>query len=202
MYPARVIVPTGAGARPRVCGPDGVRATSSCSWDFCWDPGPNNNNTSKKGRATESLLPGSVEHRSARKHRCAVGVNGRLRVRLYSIQHLLWIFRAFVLCLVVGVRADLSCLPMSGYGLRTSQTSQTANQVQRRGEGKRHLEGPRGGGEGGVSRVYGPAEARVTAVGSRRPLEDAAASDAGPRSHPSEVLSGRRPPGYLLRGTL
>ena len=89
---------------------------------------------------------------------------------------------------------------MSGYGLRTSQT---ANQVQRRGEGKRHLEGPRGGGEGGVSRVYGTAEARVTgAVGSRRPLEDAAASDAGPRSHPSEVLSGRRPPGYLLRGTL
>ena len=144
-------------------------------------PHPNNNNTSKKTRAsTESLLPGSVEHRSARKHRCTVGVNGRLRVRLYSIQHLLWIFRAFVLCLVVGVRADLSCLPMSGYGLRTSQT---ANQVQRRGEGKRHLEGPRGGGEGGVSRVYGTAEARVTgAVGSRRPLEDAAASDAGTRS--------------------
>ena len=180
MYPARVIEPTGAGARPRVCGPDGVRATSSCCWDFCWDPGPNNNNSSKKARATESLLPGSVEHRSARKHRCAVGVNGRLRVRLYSIQHLLWIFRAFVLCLVVGVRADLSCLPMSGYGLRTSQT---ANQVQRRGEGKRPLEGPRGGGEGGVSRVYGTAEARVTgAVGSRRPLEDAAASDAGTRS--------------------
>ena len=80
-------------------------------------------------------------------------------------------------------------------------------QVQRRGEGKRHLEGPRGGGEGGVSRVYGTAEARVTgAVGSRRPLEDAAASDAGPRSHPSEVLGGRRPqvpPGYSLRrGTL
>ena len=37
MYPARAIEPTGAGARPRVCGPDGVRATSSCCWDFCWD---------------------------------------------------------------------------------------------------------------------------------------------------------------------
>ena len=74
---------------------------------------------------------------------------------------------------------------MSGYGLRTSQT---ANQVQRRGEGKRHLEGPRGGGEGGVSRVYGTAEARVTgAVGSRRPLEDAAASEA---QDPTRAKSG------------
>ena len=73
---------------------------------------------------------------------------------------------------------------MSGYGLRTSQT---ANQVQRRGEGKRPLEGPRGGGEGGVSRVYGPAEARVTAVGSRRPLEDAAASEA---QDPTRAKSG------------
>ena len=91
---------------------------------------------------------------------------------------------------MVGVRADLSesCLPMSGYGLRASQTSQTANQVQRRGEGKRHLEGPRGGGEGGVSRVYGTAEARVTgAVGSRRPLEDAAASEA---QDPTRAKSG------------
>ena len=72
MYPARAIESTGAGARPRVCGPDGVRATSSC----CWDP---NNNTNTSNRLVMGdKLPREIENLV---YRYLIAIS-KLRVRL------------------------------------------------------------------------------------------------------------------------